>query len=247
MGAYIKSEFLKLFTIKSTYIILLISLLVNFLFSFYVAGWRLDPLSILSPTLLQGQVTSAVSSFGVFIGLIAILQVTHEYRYGTVIYTLTSSRSRLKSLVAKYFVVAVFAVVSSAIYGFLSPVLTLLATELRGLEMAPQDFNYFSLLWRTSLLGLAFSTFAFTFSVIIRNQVGAIALMFLMPSMIEPLLGLLLKSNVIYLPYNAANILLGFISSDVSASYAKGAVIIAAYIIAGWIISAFLFVRRDAN
>jgi hypothetical protein len=44
---------------------------------------------LLSPTALSGDITFVISGMSVFVALIAILLLTHEYRYNTIMYTLT--------------------------------------------------------------------------------------------------------------------------------------------------------------
>ncbi|MEO6760747.1 MAG: hypothetical protein ABI220_00005, partial [Candidatus Saccharimonadales bacterium] len=91
----LKSEFRKLSTIRSTYIItVLVAALVTFI-SFYIEGWRLTPAELQNPNLFSTEVTEALR-FMVFGAVVAILLMSHEYRYNTIMHTLISSNKRGK-------------------------------------------------------------------------------------------------------------------------------------------------------
>lgn len=248
MVAAIKSEILKLFTIRSTYVIFLIAMGFNVLFSFYIIGWQSDAESLLSPTIMSSQFASAVSALGLFIGLIAVLLMTHEYRYNTISYTLTSNKSRTTVLFSKFLVASVFAIIASLLFGFIALGLSYLAVHVRGLELAPQNIDYWNIIWRSALVGWGYAAFGLIIAAIIRVQVGAIAAMFLLPSTVEQLLGLLLKKNQVYLPYTALNNVFDaqFGGTD-PAVPTKAAVTVLLYLVVGFAISAVLFLRRDAN
>src|SRR5665213_4567341 len=104
----LKSEFKKLLTVRSTYLLSLgFLLLVGFL-AFYVQGFKNVPTETLSPIdhakaslFLAGTITQFANVISVAGGLIGLLLLTHEYRYNTIVYTLSASNSRSKVLAAK--------------------------------------------------------------------------------------------------------------------------------------------------
>jgi hypothetical protein len=146
-------------------------------------------------------------------------------------------------------VVTIFYVLFALVFGALSPILSSIAANLRGFTIAPQEIDYWYLLWTTALVGWGYGAFAFIMAAIIRVQVGAIAMMFVLPSTIEQLLGILLKKNQIYLPYTALSNVFNFPGSDMDmlVTSNKAALTVVAYIVVGLIVSLILFVRRDAN
>ncbi len=247
MKAALKSEVRKLLSIRSTFYILGLALLLTFMFAFYVAGWKALPPQLMDHNWLASQVTSAVQPLSLLFGLVAILQVTHEYRHNTIVYTLTANRSRSKVLLAKFMVVSAFAILAALFFGFLSPLLTALGIHLHGLSLAPQHFAVWSLVWRAAFAGWGFTALAFILAVIIRVQVGAIVALFLIPSTVENLLGLVLKQKQIYLPFSTLNNLLDAVERGNHISYARSALVAAAYIVVGWIVAWVLFLKRDAN
>ena len=111
MVAILKAEFRKLLTVRSTYFISFFAIALSIFLSFYLSGWRASPADVLSPSYLQnvmGTVISLLPSFG---ALVAILLIAHEYRYNTIMYTLTSSNSRSKVLIAKLITVTAYVLV----------------------------------------------------------------------------------------------------------------------------------------
>src|ERR1700733_14101281 len=96
----LKAEFRKLWTVRSTYLILAFVLVIAIFFGFYVSGWKIDKGALHDPGTLALDVTSAISAVSVFASLIGVLLVTHEYRFNTIMYTLTASNSRSKVLLA---------------------------------------------------------------------------------------------------------------------------------------------------
>lgn len=78
---------------------------------------------------------------------------------------------------------------------------------------------------------------------LLRNQIAAIAAIFMFPSTIEPLMGLILKDNVVYLPFGS----LFAVAAKSPISYTHAALVFSAYMVCSWIIAWVLFLKRDAN
>jgi ABC-type transport system involved in multi-copper enzyme maturation permease subunit len=238
----IKAEFRKLYTVRSTYVIFAICLLITVFFAFYIEGFKATDFAT-NPGKLASEVTSAVNTLAVFGALVGLLLVTHEYRYNTIMYTITASKSRTRVFLAKLVVISVFAVVFTLAFAVLSPVLTSLAISIRGVELIPQVYDVGSLLWRALFVGWGTAMAAFIIAMLIRSQVGAIAALLLIPPTAEQLLSLLLKENAVYLPFmSLTNVLL---PGAVSAS--KSALVFLCYLVPSLLITWVLFLRRDAN
>lgn len=241
----ILTEFRKVFSIRSTYVILLIALGLEIFFAFYATGYRASAADAKNPLYLAGEVSNAVSFLSLFCAIVGVLLVTHEYRYNTIMYTLTSNGSRTRVFVSKVFVISVFAAVFAAVYGMLSPLLAKLGMQMHDITLAPQQFDTWDLLWRAVFTGWGFSMYAMIIAWIIRAQVGALAAMFLIPSMLEPLVSLLLKSNAVYLPFTALSAVFSVFSKELW--YTHAAALCLLYIVIGWLVSWGLFLKRDAN
>jgi ABC-2 type transport system permease protein len=252
MMAALKAEFRKLLSIRSTYFILLFVVVLAIFFGFYVSGWKLDRAGLLNPNAFANDVTDAISFVSIFAALIAVLLMTHEYRYNTIMYTLTSSNSRSKVLLAKILVISTFSVVFTLCIGVLSPLLSYLGIHAHHLKLVPQTLHYGNLIWRSLFYGWGYAMAGLVIATLIRSQVGAIVTLLIVPTTVESLLGLLLKHNTVYLPFSSLNQVIGSGSSmrDPNGGHlspGKAAAVYCIYLVVGWIVAWTLFLRRDAN
>ncbi|HSX43572.1 MAG TPA: ABC transporter permease [Candidatus Saccharimonadales bacterium] len=241
----LKSEFRKLLSVRSTYGLTAFALLIVMFFAGFIEGFRNKAPYFQTSTLLQSESTSAIAFVGFILAFTGLLLMGHEYRYNTVMYSLTSANRRLKVLAAKFLVVLTFGVVTSLIVTFFSPLCTILGAALHGYHIGPQHFDYFAIIWRCVACGVAYALYALILVTIMRNQIGAIVTFLLLPLMGENILGLLLKKNVIYLPFTAAQDVVLPQGNHTSSLHALG--VVAVYVAVGAIVSAALFVKRDAN
>jgi ABC-type transport system involved in multi-copper enzyme maturation permease subunit len=252
MTPVLKSEFRKLLTVRSTYIITALVLILVMFVSFYAQGWRLSNASLHDPTQLSGDVFGALTTT-LFGAVIAILLMTHEYRYNTITYTLTASRSRSTVLLAKIIVVSCYSLLLAALIGVLSPLMSYLGVALHGETLVPQFLNYGDLAWRSLFFGWGYGMAGLLLAVLTRNQVASIVALFVIPDLVEQLLGLLLKQNIIYLPFSSLDQVIRAGTTDsvggqmVTLSAQRAAINYCAYLIVGWAIAWFLFLKRDAS
>ncbi|MEO6513156.1 MAG: hypothetical protein ABIR37_00570 [Candidatus Saccharimonadales bacterium] len=240
----IRAEFRKLLTVRSTLFIFLIGLALVTLFAGFIEGYRGTPPELLNPFKLMSEVTGAVSVVGILAAITGLLLWAHEYRHLTIMYTLTSSNNRSKVLLAKVIVVTVYALLFTAVLTTLSPLLTIAGAHLHGHDLGPQMFYYRDIIWRTLFYGWAYGMLGLMLAGLIRNQIGAIVVLFIVPSMVEGILTLLLKSNAIYLPFTALG---SVVNKNPQLSYTKAAAVFMIYLVVGWLITWILFLRRDAN
>jgi ABC-type transport system involved in multi-copper enzyme maturation permease subunit len=243
-----RAELKKLLTVRSTYYLLgIVFLLISFL-SFYIAGWHLHRVDLLSPTALSGDITIALSSVSVFVALIAVLLMTHEYRYNTIIYSLTLSNNRSKVMLAKILVITGLSIIFTLFFATYSPLVAVLGIHIHHLHLVPQTLHYWSLLWRCLFFGWGYAMAGLVIAALIRNQVGAIIALFIVPTVVEGLLQQLLNNNVVYLPFSALHQVIGSgrdFNSRLSSVHA--AMVFMGYIIIAWIVTWILFLRRDAE
>jgi ABC-2 type transport system permease protein len=243
----LKSEFKKLLTVRSTYIVTGLVLAFLCFIAFYVEGWRMKPNMLHDPNTLASDVFGGLS-LSVFGAIIAILLMTHEYRYNTIIYTLTSSNSRSRVLLSKVIVVSCYALFLTVLIGVISPVASYLGIHAAGHSLVPQTLHYSNIIWRSLFYGWAYSIAGLLFAVIIRIQVGAIVALFVIPGVVESLLAQLLNKNSVYLPFTALTNVIGDTGiKNITISPAKGAAVFAIYLAVGWIIAWYLFLKRDTS
>lgn len=246
----IKSEVRKLLTVRSTYAMMLISLVLIGLFAGYGDGFRATPAVLHTPGQLMSESTSAVLFVGGFILAFAgLLLMGHEYRYNTIMYTLASSNRRLKTLTAKFLVVSLFAVITSLLIAVISPLCTLLGLHLHGYHLVPQHFYYWTTLWHCVFVGWGYAMYAFILVTIMRNQVGSIVTFLLIPLIGENILGHIFKGSDRYFPFTSLqNVAVQHGDKAANAlSTAHTAEVALAYMVAGLVVGSVLFLKRDAN
>jgi ABC-type transport system involved in multi-copper enzyme maturation permease subunit len=244
MLSALKSEFRKLLTVRSTYFVTALVFALVVFIGGYINGWMLSKDVLFLPTLLESDVVNAIVPMMMFGAIVAILLMTHEYRYNTIMYTLTASNSRINVLLAKFLAVSAYALFLTVLVGVVSPAASYIGIHAHGHTLVPQTWHWGTLVWHTLFYGWAYSVAGLLLAVLVRSQVGAIAALFLIPGVVEQLLTLVLKHNAIYLPFTVLQSVLG--GSD-KISDVKGALVFVAYLVVGWIVATILFLKRDAN
>ena len=237
----LRAELRKIFTVRSTYVIFLLDALLVVFVSFYVQGYH-QMQDIVVKGYLASQVTGAAQAVGLLTALIGLLLVTHEYRYNSIAYSLTAARSWTQQLLAKFIAVSAVVLVAVLVACLLAPFLTKLGLQLRGLTLIPQHLPLASLLGWSLLYGWGYAMFALIIALIVRNQVGALAALLVVPSVAESLLALALKDNAKYLPFNTLMSVL-----QQPANYPKAWLVLLLYVVGGAAVAWALFLRRDAN
>jgi ABC-type transport system involved in multi-copper enzyme maturation permease subunit len=247
MIATLKSEFRKLLTVRSTYVIILIVLVLVSLFAGYGDGFRGSAASLKVPDLLMTESFQAIAFMGLVLAFAGLLLVGHEYRYNTIIYTLTSSNSRMKVLFAKLLAISVFAALASLLVACFAPMCALIGIHLHGHQLVPQQFDFWSVIWRCIFVGWCYAMYAFILIAIMRNQVGAIVTFLLVPLIGESILGLIFKSKQQYFPFISLQSVAVPQRLGNHTTVTHAVTVSLTYIAIGLIVSAFLFIRRDAN
>lgn len=250
MLALFKAEFRKLFTVRSTYIMTIFALIFMGLYSFYFEGYKGNTgsaASQLSPTALQEIVTNGAGMGVLFASIIAILFMAHEYRYNTIMYTLTINVRRTKVLLAKLLTISIF----GAIYGLLFILLAigsyLLGISLRDASLPPQQFEVWAELGKVAFYYAGYSILGIILAIVTRNVVGAIATLLIVSTTLEPLLGVLLKDNAKYLPITVLDSTVGAAISQNVLSPGKAILFSTLYLSIGAFVAWLLFMRRDAS
>ncbi|HET8991551.1 MAG TPA: ABC transporter permease [Candidatus Saccharimonadales bacterium] len=249
MTKEIRAEFRKVFTTRSTYALLGAVVFLLLLLGFYVAGWHSNKADLMNPLRLQMIAQQAINALSIFPAVIAVLLFTHEFRYNTISYSLTLSNNRSKVLLAKIIAISVVALVTTAFLGAAAPLLAKLAIHINHLHLAPQQFHYGSLIWKGLMFGWGMAMAGLVIAALIRNQIGAIVTLFIVPSTIEGLLSIWLKSNTVYLPFSALHRMLGAGDSVNGATLSPlhAMFVFLAYLVVAWAIAWYLFLKRDAS
>jgi ABC-2 type transport system permease protein len=249
MFAALKAEFRKLLTVRTTYAISGICLAIVAFYAFYIEGIHGSGRSPQDAMKLASEVPGAIQAVATLGTMIAVLLMTHEYRYNTIMYTLTSARRRMAVLTAKVLAVSVFALLFAVAVGALAPVSAYLGMQVHGADIAVQSFPWWDLIWQNGFYMWAYMMFGLSFAVLFRSQVASIIILFFVPSTIEVLASLLLKHNAIYLPFSALGRVLqtGMHVDPNGLSAGHAALVAGGYLVVIWTVAAVLFMRRDAN
>lgn len=257
MLASLKSELRKLLSIRSTYVVTILGLIVvGPLFGFWGSGLEANQ-GVNSPNYITSVALNGASFIAIFFAIIALLSVTHEYRYNTIMHTLTSSSSRTKTLIAKMTVIFVASLLVTAVAVTLGVLLARVGMDVKGLTLVPQSFDFWDVAWRSLYYAAANTLFAAFLAVLIRNQVGTIMTYFIVINTIEGLIGgFILKENAKWLPFTSlqhvVNVTDATAAKEMAATQGfwqpgQAALLFTVYLAILGIISWLLFLRRDAN
>lgn len=245
----LKAELRKIWTVRSTYGFLLFSLFLMCVFAFWVEGIKAGDGSkaVSDPYKLASLLRDAITNLAFWGSLVGVLSVTQEYRYNTITYTLTSSRSRSQVLLSKILAVTIFSIVFTLFVLVFAGALMYLGLAIKGFTLSHQIIPS-SLLWRVFFETWGSSMLGLLIAVIVRQQIGAIVTFFAISVIVEPLVGLLLKDNRIYLPFLALQQVTHLEGSDLQnvLSHGKAALVVCVYIVVGWAVAWYLFLKRDA-
>lgn len=256
MLAAIRSEFRKLLTVRSTYFITGLAVLMAGFISFYVQGMQAGE-EVKNSLYLTSVILDGVNFSVGFISIVALLLLGHEYRYNTIMYSLTSSNSRSKFLLAKVIAATCYAFFVVILIAVLTPLLASLGANIKHLDVVPQTIQYGNLLWRILFAGFANAMIGLLFVVLIRNQIGALVTLLLAPTTGELVLTMIIKEKSIYLPFSALNEVISTANTRLDSGDSpfiqghltpiKAAGVFCIYLFVSWFVAWFLFLRRDAN
>lgn len=254
----LKSDLRKLLTIRSTYIMSAIAVLLTSGISFYFEGYKGNsgsPAATLGSNALEVIISTTAGFSVVFITIVAILSVAHEYRYNTIMYTLTSNASRTKALASKCMVLTAYAVIFGLITCALAIGSYMIGLSLRDVSLPAQDFDILTQIGRISAYFAGYALVGLLLATLIRNLVGAIVIFLIAPSTIESLLSVfILKDNGVYLPFRSLDNIVGISTVDnpggvlgSTVSPATSIAVAAIYIIIALLVTWVLYLRRDSN
>lgn len=250
MIATCKAEIFKLLSVSSTYITVALALALVVLSAGFGNGYRANMQNLHNPGILANESANAIIFTGIILAIVGLLLVANEYRYNTVLYMLTRSNNRAKSLLAKVLAVTVFAITVSALVAFFTPLCTIIGAHLAGKHLVPQAYPVGRVVWQCVFVGWGYAMYAFILAAIIRSQVGSIVTFLLIPLIGEHIVMAIFKNSGNYLPFNNLQSVMNslLLKGDTTSIGTAHAVIVACiYIFVGLFASFILFVRRDAT
>jgi ABC-2 type transport system permease protein len=257
-GATLKSEWTKLRSVRSTWIIVSLAIGLSIGFSALIAlisgltyeSWNADVTAAFDPVLT----TNSGSLFGcILLITLAVTAVTSEYSSGMIRTTFIGNPRRKQVFAAKTLVVAMFGLFITV---FSIPVMFLVSQPIfgyYGLETASiADSETYRTLFRITLTqGLIYTLIPFSIAWLLRGTASAItvSLGFLwLPWMLAPIVPTWVQANVFrFLPDVAANSLSGITKSDAPQylNSTPAIIVIVAWLVGSLLAAAILLNRRD--
>lgn len=251
MSPTIKSEIRKLVTLRSTYIIFALALLLTVLFNFFFEGYKGNtgsPAATLTPLALREIVSNTASLGALFSTIVAILFMGHEYRYNTIMYTLTANTRRSQVLAAKALVISGFAALFGLVLVGFGIGCYYVGLSLRDASLPAQTFDIWTQFGKVAIYYVLYAIIGLVLTIILRGVIAPIATLLIFPTTVEPLLSLVLKKNASYLPFTSLdNILNAAVIQNASTSSAKAILVSSVYVVVTGVVAWLLFLRRDAN
>lgn len=241
MIAAFKSEVRKLLTVRSTYVLTILAFVMTGVISFWAIGYKFQ--GEMAPIFLQQAATSSLMAMSMLPAVIAILLITHEYRYNMIYYSLTAAKTRTRLFIAKVKVAGIYSIAFTAMIGAVAMLAAWIGLKVGGHELVPQKMWDPGVLWQSFFYVWATTMFGLLFGLIIRNQIGTIVAFLLFPGMIETLITFLIRGSANYLPFMALN---QVIAGD-ELSHGRAAATVSVWLAAGIAVAWLLFNRRDAN
>lgn len=251
----LKAEFRKLLTVRSTYVIPLIAYALLAFVSFYIEGYKNGKDNTSGPlagSFLSNSLVQHASVLSVFGAIVALLLLAHEYRYNTIMYSLTIVNRRSKVLLGKIITIIIYTVVFVLIGDAIGLAGITLGAHFAGVSIPHQNLALLEYFIKSLVFCEGWALAGMLFVALLRNQVAAIVVLFVVPSTVESLLGLLLKENAKYLPFMALSQVVavhfpGEVTLFGTLTPVQGALIFLAYLSGVWAIAWVLFLKRDAN
>lgn len=278
MVSTLKAEFKKLLSVRSTFLITLLALVLTGLFTYLGTSpvYEQEPpqevssesskstqapskpvdnppppklSKNLSNNRLQTNFQDTISAVSLFITIVVILLMAHEFRYNTITYTLTSAKSRSRVLAAKILVGVVFTVVLALLAIIVTVAATYVAVNIKGLNLPPQEIDWLYVGGRLLAYALGFSLFGLGVITLLRNLTAGIVAVFLLPTIDSIAANILAGRNiepVKFLPFSALGQVGNVGDSGPGPSLPRALIVFAIYLVVLWAVSWYLFLRRDA-
>jgi ABC-2 type transport system permease protein len=237
-----RSEWLKLWTTRTTWVMLGIGLLGEALFAGLYTG--LASLGEVERELGEAGVATGVGLLMVLMLVLGVLIVTTEFRHGTSSSTFLASPRRYPALLAKLAASLLVGLLAGLAFVAVNGGLSLPLIAERGGELpAAEDLVsvYAGVVVSFALL----SAFGYGVGAIVRNQVGAIIAAIAFFFILSPLPELLPGSIGEYFPAQALGSLHGHVEGDGGLNQITGGLVLTAWATGLVAIGTLLICRRD--
>lgn len=237
----LRSEWLKLWTVRTTWTMVGIGLLGEALFAGLYVG-----LASLAEIGDVEEVETGVGLILVLVLVLGVLSVTTEFRHGTASSTFLVSPGRWPALLAKLGAVLLAGLLIGLAFVAVNAGLALTLFDARGGRL-PSTGEIVSVYAGVVVSLALIGAFGLGIGAIVRNQVGAIIAAIAFFFILSPLPELLPGSIGEYFPSQAIGSLHGRVEGDGSLSQLGGGLVLAAWATALCAIGTLLICRRDVD
>jgi len=243
----VRSEWIKLWSVRSHQVMLAIAVVVSIGFALLVSLVIPNDPAQLGPDFEP--FTTALAGVGiatVLVGAVGVLLISGEYRHSTLRVTFAAEPHRSRVLAAKCVVGLLGGILVGAIAVPFALVVALPILSMRDFDVSVGGFSF----WRATagaillfglnvLVGLALGT-------ILKSSAAAIALFAILNVIVEPIVGLLIGDWRRFLPFSAAAEVVNPDRVDPGLGWPLGLAYFGAWLLALLLLGAWLLNRRDA-
>lgn len=238
----LRSEWLKLWTTRTTWVMLGIGLLGEALFAGLYTG--LASLADVEGDLRAGEIATGVGLLMVLMLVLGVLVVTTEFRHGTSSSTFLASPKRYPALLAKVGASLLVGLLAGLAFVVVNAGLALSLVAGRGGEL-PSTGDLASVYAGVVVSFAILAVFGLGVGAIVRNQVGAIIAAIAFFFVLSPLPELLPGSIGEYFPAQALGSLHGHVEGDGGLNQIGGGLVLGAWAAGLAAIGIALICRRD--
>ena len=236
----IRSEWIKLRSVRSTLIMLVAAGVLTILFAVLIANdQRNDAFAGIGHL---GDVIGGVQVAIFLFGTLGVQVIGQEYRFNTIRPTLTAAPWRMRVLAAKLIVVTLAAAAVT--------VAMLAVSALIGMALL-DDFQIDGIdqriIWATVLFAMGWTMYGMALGAIVRQPIAAIVILLIQGLVAEPLLATIVKWTAPWMPFqNGIQMTARSTESEQFRSVFAGGVYFFVFTFVLWGIGAYLVNRRDA-
>jgi len=187
MIATIRSEWLKLRTVRSNLVMIAVALLIPIAIVLLTASF-IDFTGVSDTTIAELLVGSGTSSVMV-LGVIGVLAVTQEYSQGTIRITLAATPNRLRVYAAKVMVVALLAAIVAAVVIGICRLAGVAILEGRGFVGELGYDGEAEVYGALVVMAMVVAMLGCAAGTLTRNPPGAISALLLWPLVVENIVG----------------------------------------------------------
>jgi ABC-2 type transport system permease protein len=247
----IRSEWIKLRTVRMNYVLFIIAVAFPVIVCVLVAS--LGDITDLRVADVAGLVAGTSVITALLLGVVGAVSISSEFAYGTIRPTFAATPRRMRVLVAKAIVTALFALVAEALVVVICFTLSSTIATSRGATLSlNSDPEAKAALIGIVVFAVIVSLLGFGLGMVIRNTPAAVAILILWPLVAENIVFVILNAAGVsrprrFLPYTSG---FGLASTDVTnhegLSRIAGGVYFAVVTAAVACLGAFITARRDA-